>query len=319
VVGRTAEFEELFLKRFANSTAHDPDTLLGMSLTLSDSAVELAQPALISKGLELLNLSDCRPVKTPLTPAVQLRKATDQDHEDFLRLNINYRSYTGMLNYLSCRTRPDLAAAVSILSRFNQRPGLSHWKEVLHCWKYLKGTQQLGLRLQPNPKLLIDRLNYFTDATWAEDQETRLSQSGSLALGKECPLLWNSKKQRNITLSSTESELNALSDGEQESQWLTFLIEELWEKKLAPTLFHINNKGLLEKLKHFGSNSKTKHLDIKVKSLREKFHKREIDVKLVPSQEMPADALTKAAPHESVRRLQEKCLSVLCSSTNEGC
>ncbi|KNZ43706.1 hypothetical protein VP01_9952g1, partial [Puccinia sorghi] len=50
-------------------------------------------------------------------------------------------SYTGMLNYLACRTRPDLAAAVSILSRFNQRPGLNHWKEVFHVWKYLLGTK----------------------------------------------------------------------------------------------------------------------------------------------------------------------------------
>ncbi|KNZ46588.1 hypothetical protein VP01_7144g1 [Puccinia sorghi] len=79
------------------------------------------------------------------------------------------------------------------------------------------------------------------------------------------------KKQKNITMSSTESELNALSDGEQENKWLTFLIEELWKTRLSPTLFHINNKGLLEKLKNFGSNSKTKHLDSKAKNLREKF------------------------------------------------
>jgi hypothetical protein len=113
--------------------------------------------------------------------------------------------------------------------------------------------------------------------------------------------------------------MNALSDGEQESQWLVFLIEELWKKKLAPTLFHIDNKGLLEKLKHFGSNSKTKHLDIKIKILREKFKKNEIDVKLIPSGEMTADALTKAAPHSSVKKLQEKCFSALCSSIKEGC
>jgi hypothetical protein len=319
VVGRTDEFEKLFLTRFPNSSAHEPDTLLGMNLQISDTMVELSQPALIEKGLELLDLMECRPVKTPLTPAVQLKTASDQDHEEFLKLNINYRSFTGMLNYLSCRTRPDLASAVSILSRFNQRPGLSHWKEVLHCWKYLKGTKDLGLRLQPNPDALIDRLNFFTDATWAEDLETRLSQSGSLAFWKECPILWNSKKQKNITLSSTESEMNALSDGEQESQWLTFLIEELWEKKLAPTLFHIDNKGLLEKLKHFGSNSKTKHLDIKIKSLREKFKTNEIDVKLIPSCDMTADALTKAAPYASIKKLQDKCFSVLCSSNKEGC
>jgi hypothetical protein len=205
VVGKTDEFEKLFLDRFPNSSAHSPDTLLGMNLQITTDSIGLGQPALIKKGLEMLELMDCRPVKTPLTPAVQLHTTTDQDHEEFLKLNINYRSFTGMLNYLSCRTRPDLSAAVSILLRFNQRPGLSHWKEAVHCWKYLKGTQNMGLLLKPSPDSLVDRLNFFTDATWAEDQETRISQSR----------LWNSKKQKNITMSSTESEMNALSDGEQ--------------------------------------------------------------------------------------------------------
>jgi hypothetical protein len=95
-------------------------------------------------------------------------------------------------------------------------------------------------------------------------------RSGTLAFWKSCPIPWNSKKQKNITMSSTKSEMNALSDGKQENQWLLFLIEELWRIKLSPTLFYIDNKGLLEKLKNFGSNSKTKNLNIKIKSLREK-------------------------------------------------
>jgi hypothetical protein len=113
--------------------------------------------------------------------------------------------------------------------------------------------------------------------------------------------------------------MNALSDGEQENQWLSFLIEELWRVKLSPTLFHIDNKGLIEKLKNFGSNSKTKHLDIKIKSLHEKFKAKEIDVKLIPSQDMIADSLTKAAPHSSLKNFQSKCLTVLSSTTKEGC
>lgn len=112
-------------------------------------------------------------------------------------------------------------------------------------------------------------------------------------------------------MSSTESEMNALSDGAQENQWLTYLIEELWKTELAPTLFHINNKGLLEKLKNFGSNSKTKHLDIKIKGLREKFKNDEIAVKLISSNDMLADSLTKAAPLSSIRKLQDSCLKVL--------
>jgi hypothetical protein len=120
-------------------------------------------------------------------------------------------------------------------------------------------------------------------------------------------------------MSSTKSEMNARSDGEQENQWLSFLIEELWRIKLSPTLFHIDNKGLLEKLKNFGSNSKTKHLDIKIKSLREKYTSKEIDIKLIPLPDMLADSLTKAAPHLSLKKLQAKCLKVLSPTTKEGC
>ncbi|KNZ59137.1 hypothetical protein VP01_1796g3 [Puccinia sorghi] len=104
--------------------------------------------------------------------------------------------------------------------------------------------------------------------------------------------------------------MSALSNGEQENLWLSFLIEELWKIKLPPTLFHIDNKGLLEKLKIFGSNSKTKHFDIKIKNLHEKFKNKDIDVKLISSMDMIADSLTKAAPYSSIKHLQAKCLSV---------
>ncbi|PLW18438.1 hypothetical protein PCANC_15800 [Puccinia coronata f. sp. avenae] len=112
--------------------------------------------------------------------------------------------------------------------------------------------------------------------------------------------------------------MNALSDGEQESQWLQFLVEELWSKKLAPTLFNIDNKGLLEKLRNFGSNLKTKHLDIKIKNLRDKYKKKEIDVQLISSDDMLAESLTKAAPLSSVKKLQSKCLTAQSASKTKG-
>ncbi|KNZ60388.1 hypothetical protein VP01_1560g1 [Puccinia sorghi] len=170
VVGKRYQFEEIFLKRFSNSSAHMLDTLLGMNLKFQPDAI-----------------------------------ATEEDHMEFVKLKINYFSYTGMLNYLFCRTRPDLSSVVSILSCLNQRPGLSHWKEVLHFWKYLRGTHDWGLLLLPRAEAMNDRIKFYTDATWAEDQETQLSHE----------------------------------NGEQESQWLAFLIEELWKLKLKPTLFYI--------------------------------------------------------------------------------
>ncbi|KNZ63432.1 hypothetical protein VP01_1144g2 [Puccinia sorghi] len=101
VVGKTDTFEKAFLKRFPNSSAHSPDTLLGMNLNILNDSIELSQSALIQKGLELLKMEDCRPVKTPLTPAVQLATATEEDHQTFLKENINYRSNGKTKNFWS--------------------------------------------------------------------------------------------------------------------------------------------------------------------------------------------------------------------------
>ncbi|KNZ49526.1 hypothetical protein VP01_495g1 [Puccinia sorghi] len=168
------------------------------------------------------------------------------------------------------------------------------------------GTRDLRLTLRPNPEDKSNSLQHYTDATWADDLESRLSRSGSICFWKTCPVAWNSKKQRNITLSSTEAEMNALSDGVQENQWIKFLVEELWNEKIEPTSFHIDNKGLLEKIKNFGSNSKTKHLDIKMKWLRDLKKNNEISVILIPSEDMIADTLTKPSNTDSLNRLKER-------------
>ncbi|KNZ61397.1 hypothetical protein VP01_1405g3 [Puccinia sorghi] len=240
-----------------------------MDVTLETNQIKLSQQKLIAKGLKLAGIKECRPVKTPLSVGVQLVTATEHEKDEFEKLKINYRSHTGILNYLACRTRPDLAPAVSILSSFNQAPGIQHWRQVIHCWRYLAGTMDLALKLKPDSLDNSNTLKYFTDATWADDLETRLSRSGSICFWKACPIAWNSKKQQNITMSSKEAELNALSDGVQENKRIKFLVEELWNEEIKPTKFHIDNQGLLEKLKNFGSNSKTKHLDIKMRLLRD--------------------------------------------------
>ncbi|KNZ62786.1 hypothetical protein VP01_1223g3 [Puccinia sorghi] len=106
VIGDVTSFKKKFLDRFPNSSAHEPDTLLGMDLTYNDSSVKLSQKKLIEKGLEMAGILTCRKVSTPLS------------------LKINYRYHTGILNYLACRTCPNLAPAVSMLSSYNNAPGI---------------------------------------------------------------------------------------------------------------------------------------------------------------------------------------------------
>jgi predicted transposase YbfD/YdcC len=144
-----------------------------------------------------------------------------------------------------------------ILSSFNNNPGITHWKQVVHCWKYVKGSRHLHLTPRPTDLEATNSIQHYTDATWADDLKTQLSRSGSICFWKSCPVAWSSKKQRNITLLSTKAEMNALSDGVQENQWIKFLVEELWNEQLDPSTFHFDNQGLIEKIKIFGSNSKT--------------------------------------------------------------
>ncbi|PLW25210.1 hypothetical protein PCASD_24627 [Puccinia coronata f. sp. avenae] len=90
VVGNVEAFEALFLNRFPNSTAHDPDTLLGMDVNIENNLIALSQEKLIDKGLDMLGLSDCKPVATPLLVGVQLLKATKEEEKEFKKLNLNY-------------------------------------------------------------------------------------------------------------------------------------------------------------------------------------------------------------------------------------
>ncbi|KNZ45687.1 hypothetical protein VP01_7908g1, partial [Puccinia sorghi] len=95
-------------------------------------SVTLSQPKLIKKGIELLGMEDCKPLLTPLAPGIKLLAPTEEEKKEFEKLNINYRSHTGLLNILSCRTRPELAPVVSMLSIFNRVSQLGDYLQPPH-------------------------------------------------------------------------------------------------------------------------------------------------------------------------------------------
>jgi hypothetical protein len=54
----------------------------------------------------------------------------------------------------------------------------------------------------------------------------------------------------------------------------------------------------------------TKHLGSKMKWLRDLYHNNGISVKLIPSEDMIADTLTKSSSSNSLKRLNEHCFLV---------
>jgi hypothetical protein len=67
----------------------------------------------------------------------------------------------------------------------------------------------------------------------------------------------------------------------------------------------IDNKGLDDKVKKFGSNPKTRHIDLKTKGIRQEVKHNNIRIKLIGTTEMVADALTKSAAKSSIHNLTQ--------------
>jgi hypothetical protein len=117
-------------------------------------------------------------------------------------------------------TRPDIAFAVSLVSRFASNPDKSHMKAVLQILSYLRGTLDLQLVFQGE----IQALRGFTDSSWADDLKTRRSTSGFVFNIGSSAISWSSKRQPTIALSTCEAEYMAQTVATKEAIWLRQLL-----------------------------------------------------------------------------------------------
>jgi hypothetical protein len=102
---------------------------VGISRIRKEHSITLSQRQYTLDILERANMSDCNPVTTPLDPHITLSASdspsTDEEKHE-MRL-VPYINILGAVAYLAIATRPDIAYAVSVLSRFSKNPGKTHW------------------------------------------------------------------------------------------------------------------------------------------------------------------------------------------------
>ena len=75
-------------------------------------------------------------------------------------------------------TRPDIAHAVSVTSRYQSNPSEEHWTAVKNIFKYFRRTKDLFLTYGES-KLKIEG---FTDSDFQSDVDDRKSTSGFYSL-----------------------------------------------------------------------------------------------------------------------------------------
>src|SRR5713101_6860279 len=140
---------------------------------------------------------------------------------------IPYSSAIGSLMYAMVCTRPNIAHAVGVVSRYMNNPGKEHWKAVQWILRYLRGTTSHALCFGGSDTVLQG----YVDADMAGDKDNRRSTTGYVFTVGGTAVSWISKLQLVVALSTTEVEYVAATEASKEMIWLQRFMEELGKKQ----------------------------------------------------------------------------------------
>jgi len=104
--------------------------------------------------------------------------------------------------YVMVCTRPDIAHAVGVVSRFLSNPGNEHWEGVKWILRYFKGTSKMHLSFKRSNLTLQG----FSDADLGGDLDGRKSTTGYIFMLGGTTISWKYKLQGRVSLSTTEAE-----------------------------------------------------------------------------------------------------------------
>ncbi|XP_043717683.1 uncharacterized mitochondrial protein AtMg00810-like [Telopea speciosissima] len=142
-------------------------------------------------------MSDCKAILTPMATIVKSSTIGGVPFSDVS----HYRPIVGALQYVTL-IRPDVAFCINRACQAMHSPIEEDWTLVKQILCYLKGTSSHGLFFEHSPNFTLQA---FNDADWARSSSDRHSTGGyAIFLGPNL-ISWQSRKQKTISRSSTES------------------------------------------------------------------------------------------------------------------
>jgi hypothetical protein len=225
-----------------------------------------------------------------------------------------------ILNPYSSNSRPDIQYAVRQCARFTHFPKKLHEDAILRLCRYLKGTKTKGLILKPSDDMTLD---CYVDADFAglygvEDNQDPVcvkSRTGYCLTLANCPIIWVSKLQTKIALSTTEAEYIALSQSLRDLILIRRLLAEaskglhlqLKKNAIVHSTVFVDNNGALAIAKSPRMSLHTKHITIKYHHFRESIgEEKGIILSEIDTTLQKADRLTKGLSADtfvSIRKL----------------
>ena len=142
------------------------------------------------------------------------------------------------------------------------------------------------------------------------------SRTGYVIYYAGCPILWGSKMQPLVALSTTEAEYIALSSALREVIAIMNLITELCSNgfpalhttpNVVCRVFE-DNKSCLEIATNHKSRPRTKHLSVRLHHFRSYVKAKLINIEHISTKDQIADIFTKPLPRQQFRVLRDQLM-----------
>jgi hypothetical protein len=287
-------------KQFAMKDLGPAKQILGMRITRdrANGTLKLSQTEYVKKILSRFSMDEAKPVSTPLGSHFRLTKdqSPKTEQEQAYMSKVPYASAIGSLMYAMVCTRPDIAHAVGVVSRYMSNPGKQHWEAVKWILRYLKGT--LGTSLCFTGADM--KLTGYVDSDLAGDVDTRKSTTGYVYTLGGTAVSWVSRLQKIVALSTTEAEYVAVTEAGKEMVWLQGFLEELGQRQKKGIL-HSDSQSAIFLAKNPAFHSRTKHIQLRYHFIRSLLDGGQLTLEKILGAKNPADMLTKGVTIEKLK------------------
>ncbi|PKI32486.1 hypothetical protein CRG98_047123 [Punica granatum] len=209
---------------------------------------------------------------------------------------VPYASVVGSIMYAMVCTRPDIAHAVGVVSRYISNQGKQHWEAVKWIFRYLRGTTKRVLCFEGKNMVL----NGYVDADLAGDLDKRKSTTVYVFPFSGTLVSWASTLQKTVALSTTEAKYIAMTKASKEMIWRQNFLCEL-RKEQKNSILYSDSQSAIFLVKNPAFHSRTKHIELKYHYIRHLLEKKALQLMKIRGSENPAYMLTKVVTLEKLK------------------
>ena len=168
-------------------------------------------------------MKECTPSPTPIVKGDRfiLYQCPKNDFEREEMKSVPYASAIGSLMYAQECTRPDIAYAIGVLSRYQSNPSIDCLKATKKVMRYLQGAKNNMMMYRHTDNLKVIGCS---NTDFAGFMDSRKSTSGYVLMLASGVVSWRSMKQTLISTSTMEAGFVSCFEATSHGVWLKSFI-----------------------------------------------------------------------------------------------